>query len=261
MTSVPRLHRGLRVMSRVASILLVLAMAGRATAQAQTGGVQGVIRLLNSKREPVANVELSLTPGDRVTRSDSAGRFRFVALPLGRYLMAARKIGFAPEFVVVEADSTDAAPVELFLDARAQRLATVTINGQRVTYPVRLMDAYTRAARGTGSFFTAEQIDSLFPLDVHSLLTRIPGVHVNGPTIEFVRCREMSSATQRVQVYVDGQQRTRYGLNGENTVRATEALRDIVPSSIQLIEVYSGVARVPGEYLSDACAVILVWLK
>jgi len=27
------------------------------------------------------------------------------------------------------------------------------------------------------------------------------------------------------------------------------------------MEVYSGVARIPGEYLDDACAVILIWRK
>ena len=63
----------------------------------------------------------------------------------------------------------------------------------------------------------------------------------------------------RIQVYVNGVRVTGYG--GGSGEDAFHALRDIRPSSVEIIEVYRGVARIPGEYLADACAVILVWTR
>ncbi len=64
-----------------------------------------------------------------------------------------------------------------------------------------------------------------------------------------------------VRLAEEGVRRTRYSTGGIFDIDAGTALRDIPPSSIQLMEVYGGVARLPGEYLDDACAVILIWLK
>ncbi|MBL0170553.1 MAG: hypothetical protein IPP90_07435 [Gemmatimonadaceae bacterium] len=63
-------------------------------------------------------------------------------------------------------------------------------------------------------------------------------------------------------MWVDGTRWTKYfSRDTLVNVNATKAVRDIPVSSIQLMEVYSGVARIPGEYLDDACAVILIWRK
>ena len=48
-------------------------------------------------------------------------------------------------------------------------------------------------------------------------------------------------------------------LSGGN--EQNETLRLVSTSQVQAIEVYSGVARIPGEFLDDACAVIAIWTK
>jgi hypothetical protein len=159
--------------------------------------------------------------------------------------------------------------------ASPQALTEVTISGKRVMVEARFADAYQRLGRANGDFFTREGMDSLHAVDMKSLLQMIPGVLVNDRGITFLRCegnvfaqnpaynpfdgtqrpRAASAQAAKVQVYVDG---VRVTTTGDD---AFAALRDIRPSSLQLVEVYRGLSRIPGEYLDDACAVILLWTR
>ena len=40
-----------------------------------------------------------------------------------------------------------------------------------------------------------------------------------------------------------------------------EALSLIHPNDIEAIEIYSSVSRIPGEFLDDSCAAIVVWSR
>lgn len=40
-----------------------------------------------------------------------------------------------------------------------------------------------------------------------------------------------------------------------------EAVRLVPIRAIQVVEVYEAAIRIPPEYMSDACAAILVWTK
>lgn len=227
------------------------------------------------------DVEVTLEPGGHLARSDSTGRIRINGITAGEHVVRARRLGFEPlsQRVMFGADGT----VELTLALRssAEELATITVLGKDVTYPARLAEPYKRLARGTGRYFTREQIDSMMPRDVQSLLMHVPGVHVTERSVEFARCRELSN-DQKVQVWVDGNMWTRYNLSrggpamgderataphkGEEAgyqlnVDAMSVLKDIQVSSIQLMEIYAGAAKIPGEYVNDACAVIVIWRK
>ena len=140
-------------------------------------------------------------------------------------------------------------------------MAEVTISGRRVMFPAHLSEAYTRVARGRGSFFTRELIDSLQPWDIKSLLQRLPGVKVNDRSVRFARCDGHATlgSDAHIQVYLDGVRQTHYG--SYLTRDVNDALRDVVISSIQLIEVHPSISSLPPEYGDDACAVILLWSK
>lgn len=209
----------------------------------------------------VPNVEVTLEPGGHLTRSDSTGRFVIRDVAAGEHILRLRRLGFEPasQRLLITAGTTRA--FDVGLRTTAEPMATITILGREVNYPARLQEPYVRASRGTGKYFMREQIDSLFPQDVQSLLMRVPGVHVSGRgDVEFARCREIS-ANQRIQVYVDGTRWTDYNRLGQIGTDVKDALRGIVPSSIQLMEIYAGASKIPGEYLDDACAVILIWKR
>ncbi|MBL0170525.1 MAG: carboxypeptidase regulatory-like domain-containing protein [Gemmatimonadaceae bacterium] len=199
---------------------------------------------------------VALDPSDRQTRTDSLGTFRFAGVAAGEYRVRVRRIGFEAVVMKVVAIADREVVVNVAMMSSAQAIATMTISGKRIDFPVRLTDAYSRMRRSTGYFFSREQIDSLFPLDVSALLMRTPGVRVTGDgRFDFARCK----TSRNIHVWVDGARWTNY--HGFGGMDAHTAVRDIPPSSIQLMEVYSGVARIPGEYLDDACAVILIWRK
>jgi len=245
-----------------------------AAARAQTASLTGTVNVFGDSLQRLAGVELSLEPSGRTTRSDASGAFAFHGVAPAEYRLRARHVGFDSVSMRVVVAGETAVHVALRRPS-AQTLGTVTIAGRRVTYPARFADAYLRASRAHGTFWTREMIDSLFPLDVHSLLMRVPGARENGRTVYFARCAPQDG---HVHVWVDGVRKTNYSVSGGGpsgisvrgggsggapvgNVGPVEALRDVIPSSIQIMEVYSGVARIPGEFLDDACAVIVIWTK
>ena len=246
---------------------------------AQPASIRGHVYVLGDTARGVRDAEVTLFPSGRTARSDSTGAFVIAAATATTYRLRVRRLGFAEWEHKIEVAGPNDPVVQVPLAVAPQALAEVKISGQRVLVPARYAGAYERVARATGDFFTRERIDSLHALDMKSLLQTIPGVSINDRGMTFQRCQANlssvkipssisgasaapeTSATSRahIQVYIDGVRVTDYaGSGGED---AYEAIRYIIPSSVQLIEVYRGVARIPGEYLVDACAVILIWTK
>lgn len=226
---------------------------------AQSGAVLGSVRVLGVDSTRLSDVVVTLTPSDRSARTDSLGQFRFATLQSGDYLLTARRLGYDAVYKTFHVSGDGNVSLRIAMSPIAQRMATITVSGRKITYPVRLSEPYQRLARGTGHFVTREQIDSLFPLDVGALLLRVPGIKVTSRSVEFARCDELGGNNQKVQVWVDGQRWTNYSLGPGLRIGAWEAIRDIPPSSVQLVEIFSGPSTIPGEYVDDACAVILIW--
>ena len=249
----------MRLYSCCGARIVALCMGLGPAAQAQTAAIVGTVHVFGDSVRRLRDVAVVLDPIDRQTRTDSVGGFRFDGVAAGEYRLRVRRVGFEAIVMKVVAVADGEVPVNVAMKSSAQALATMTIAGKRIDYPVRLMEAYTRMRRNTGYFVTREQIDSLFPRDVSSLLMRIPSVRVIGNGgFEFARC----DTDRHIQVWVDGTRWTKYySRDTAINVNAPKAVRDIPVSSIQLMEVYSGVARIPVEYLDDACAVILIWRK
>lgn len=266
------MHPGIRRIALTALFAVVPALP----VHAQAGTVVGLIHARFEDSTRLNDVVVTLTPGDRSARTDSLGEFRFVALTPGDYLLSARRLGYEVAFKTIHVSNDRETGIRIAMIPIAQRLSTINVSGRRVTYPVRLTEPYKRAERGTGHYITREQIDSLNALDLSAVLMRIPGIRARDHNLEFVRCTALGNLDQRIQVWVDGQRWTNYSMDrqrelmpGETmppmeiklNITAYDAIRDIPPSSVQLIELYAGPASIPGNYQADACAVILIWRK
>ena len=259
-------------------LLGALLLVGAVRADGQRATVAGHVHVVGDSTRAVADVEVALVPTLRAVRTDSAGAFRFVDVAPGSYTLRARRVGFDVATLDMTLGAGGAPDVRIAMRAGAQVLAEVTVSGHRLLFPARYAEAYERVAKGRGMYFTTEQIDSLKPYDVKSLLQRVPGVLVNDRGLTFQRCQAgmvsnlgsgfagggvgsgAAPNPAHVQVYLDGVRMTQYS-NGSAVRDANAALVDLLPSRVQLVEVYSGTSRIPGEYLDDACAVILIWTK
>ncbi|MBL8981446.1 MAG: TonB-dependent receptor [Gemmatimonadetes bacterium] len=211
----------------------------------------------------IADAEVALLPGLRIVRTDSSGAFRIFGVRPGIYTVRVRRVGFEVFTQDLEVTAGKApALINASMVVNAQLLAEVVVSGQRLIFPARLSEPYSRVARGRGAFFTRELIDSLQPLDVSSLLMRLPGLRVRDRSIDVGRCTNHGAGAGgpgNLHVFVDGVRRTNY--NSSLGVAAWEALREIVISSVQMVEVHTSINTIPPEYSPDACAVILVWSK
>ena len=220
----------------------------------------------------IAGVDMELVGSGMRRNTDRNGQFRFDGVPVGSYLLHARAMGYQPWVAHVDVQDSRGYAQNIVLQRVATALTEVRIEGQLVKVPARFEDVYRRGARGFGRFITREDIDRLNPLDVKSLLATIPTVQMNDRGVTFQRCQSglsgMSASLKdgwrpaqgpKVQIYIDGLRMTRDQLGEEGDIE--HVLRLVTPSAIQAIEVYTGVSRIPGEFMEDACAVIAIWTK
>ncbi len=224
-------------------------------------------------------------PGALVEVVDGSGRvttgltglYRLVGLTPGPHTLRVRLLGYRPVTMPVDLQDGRALQMDIRLERLPTTLTEVRIEGQLRHVPPRFQDVYRRMTTANGKIFTREDIERFNPLDVESLLQQVPTVRVTHHGIFFARCNEGGASalglggSPGVQIYIDGQRmtgRTSSGrpgarFDGEDPVAAEQrdVMRMVNPSQIQAMEVYSGVARIPGEFLEDACAVIAIWTR
>ena len=266
-------------MVRPARILAALCFAASPLRELAAQGVsEGTITgmVLTAQSTAIVGARITLDSSRVAVASDAAGRFAFRHVAAGRHTLTARRLGFAVATAEATVNAGESTAVVLRLEVTPQVLPEVEVRSRKVIDLPRFTAAVERASRNNGAVFTADDIAKENPLDTKSLLERLPGVHVSDRGIMFDRCQDngmlpgygsgrggsatfgaASGPAPRVQVYVDGLQLTR-DQGGQD---ANEILKGIKPQSVAVMEVYTGIARIPGEYLEDACAVIAIWTK
>jgi hypothetical protein len=213
----------------------------------------------------IAGIEVELVGSGMRASTDAKGRFRFAGVAEGSYDLRVRSVGYLPWVVPLSLLDGRLYDSDVRLQHLPNVLTEVRIEGHQVQVPFRFQEVYRRGALGFGKFITREEIERQNSPDTKSLFQQIPGVLVNDRGITFERCKGLAassfspsaSSPAHVQVYIDGVRMT--GLSPGDD--AEHALRIVPPTAIQAIEVYTGVAQIPAEFLEDACAVIAIWTK
>lgn len=236
--------------------------------------VRGRVTQLGDSTIAVSNADVEIlgTPLKAVTNSE--GRFHFTGLPVGTYEMRVRRFGYVSLTKHISLDAQHPVEENVALRRLQATLSTVVIEGRQTKVPAGFEDVYARAAHENGTFFTAEDIDKLNPLDVGSLLSLVPLAHVSQTKVAFQRCNPAQFAgplammgvktLPKIQVYIDGARVTQIdGWNGSGGADGAiwEELKLVSPRDIQAMEVYNGVTRIPAEFVNDACGVIAIWTK
>ena len=111
-----------------AALLVGLLMSGLipvvARAQEQAAAIAG--RIADTAGTPLSGVRVTAVELGRVTLSDSAGGFRFVAVPRGSYTLSFARLGLAPETRRV-AVGPDVAPLQVLMHSARVQLSPVQV--------------------------------------------------------------------------------------------------------------------------------------
>ena len=220
---------------------------GTATEPTISGIVKDVAGL------PLAEVEVGIIRGERlqhffITAAD--GKFLLAGVNRGMVPLRIRRLGYAMQFLDVDARLPSAATLEIVLKTVPGELEEVTIAG---TEQVRLHEFYQhKEQRGTFARFLEQgEIQRLGPTNPSDLFRSVPGIVISsastgaGYTIRIRGCQPM--------VWVDGQR-----------VPGAELDEVIKPEEIAAIEFYPSSAGIPAQYLERGnrlCGLILVWTK
>ena len=226
---------------------------GRVLLAGDTIGVSGAV---------VEVVGLAVT-----TTATRTGFYRMTDLSPGAQTLRVRRLGYQPVTLNVELEENRTLQRDIRLERLPTALTEVRIEGQLRKVPPRFDDVYRRMATANGKFLTREDIERLNPPDIQSLLMRVATVRVNDQGVQFARCEQggayalSRSGSTGVQIYVDGFRMTGRSGSTSDSNEQREVLMMVKPSQIQAIEIYSGVSRIPGEFLDNACAVIAIWTR
>jgi hypothetical protein len=236
---------------RVAVLLLPFGLvAGLAGAQEPTSRIVGTVTD-SATGLPLAGVQATLLGTAQTATTSSQGRFEFLGLAAGRYVVHVRTVGYG------------GATLEADLAAGAVIRVSPSLQG-----------FYQRAAGGFGYFLKREDIERINPTETSELLRAVPGIEVTrqgGNWESSIRSAETpltmadGQATEcPVQVYV----------NGHMVPTALDAFNfnpgaiDLVrPQDIEGIEVYRRRTEIPHQFMRSGsfgqppCAVILIWTR
>lgn len=250
--------------ARCLLILLLLLPPGPTAGQA-LGTLTGVVT--GADAVPLALARIRVLGSELVVLTRTDGRFEVAGVSPGSRSLEVRMLGYARVLVpvVVVAGETLHVPVTLAIEAVP--LKAVEIEGAAVAAISPALRGFEeRRARGTGHFFTRQEIARMQPRVFTDVLRRVPGVRLVPATRAYgnddiVRMERSTGITGAracpVLFYVNG---TPFPVTGDLPINLY-----IAPEDIVAIEIYSGTSSIPPEFHSSMhnarCGVIVIWTR
>lgn len=248
----PRTRHGAIVFSLAACIVAAPFTLTAQRGEVGTGGVSGVVK--DSSGFPVVGAIVTVGGTQLTAETDEEGQFQLAKASPGELSIRVRRLGYKPDTVRVTVLAGEQHPVNITLARLAVELQPLVIYGRR-NVTGRMAGFYERLGRGMGHFLTREQIERRNPMNMTDMFRMIPGARVEtrGMGSQAVRFR---GSRQAPLVWLDG-----------TPLYAGEFDLDTVdPRSFEGIEIYSGPASVPAEFLgnritSSSGGTIILWTR
>lgn len=246
-------------------------LGAAATARPAVGQtrVEGVV--VDSVQRPIVSASV-LVQGRAVTTTSEAGRFRLDASDVAPLAIVVRRLGFAPESLVVRPGQDTALVV--VLKAREVALAAQRVVAAATEGPLRLRGFYRRLeerGRGlnTGYFITPEAIAERTRFRPTQLFEAVPSIRLVKAASRPFAWRVLGRGACAMTIYVDGVrmnglQQAASGSRERSRDSGEEFLDEFVNAgSVIGVEVYTSRANLPMGYemLNGGCGVVLVWTK
>lgn len=214
----------------------------------------------------IARAALTVVGSHVVAYTDGWGYYHLYHVPRGATGVDVRALGYVKLRQSVALSGSGTLHQDLVLTRLPHLIAEMVINGRAMRVPRGFEEIYRRGALGWGAFITREQIDSMDPVDLKTMLATIPGVFVNDRGVFFQRCH-----VGNPQLWIDGQRVTRFkkimmadrnsmGVPPPDPYFLNEMLAGVKPNDVQAIEVYRSNSETPAEFLDGSgCGVVAVW--
>jgi TonB family protein len=242
----------LRRSSIIAYVLAMTASPPIMVAQEPQGSLVGTV--LDSLGGPLSGAQVSVQGTNVRAVTDASGAFRLSRLPAGEATLFIRRLGYRPESPTARVNPSAERRLEIRLSALAMRLPTVEVRRRAEVYDSRLKGFNARKEKRVGHFVTREDLDRMSSARFIDALRGIPGVQMRpirgGGTTVAVRGSRCPPL-----VFIDG-------------FPAGAGVMDLDMldlAGVEGIEVYSGVATVPAEFMGarggHGCGVIAVWSR
>jgi TonB-dependent starch-binding outer membrane protein SusC len=230
---------------------------------AQDGALRGIVNTAEKKPLPEARVSVVGTP--LVTVSDTDGTFRIVALPSGSQAVEVKMFGYGPSLLLVEIVAGKTATLEVTLSPVAAPLETVNVMADTMIVP-GMRGFQERKARGTGKFFTREDIERMQARLFTDVLRRVPGMQVQrvnssygaGYSVQTGRTQSINGGRVcPVLFYING---APFPMLGDVPIN-----NFISPEEVAAVEVYTGASQLPPQFNSSMynsrCGVVVIWTR
>lgn len=231
-------------------------------AVAGIGVIDGVVT--DTLLRPLGAADISVIGVDARVVTSESGKFRFLQVPAGQYLLVVRRIGFAPTSGIIEVPADDTLRLAYTLGRSITMLDTMAVNSRRVT--TRMLEFEVRRRQAQGQFLTQEEIERKGSIQIADHLRNFRGIEISRVTTQqfagtqIYSRREGGGYTQDsqlnycpLQVVLDG------------IILPRNFNLDLLPSPKQIagIEVYSGPATVPPQFGGPdrRCGLMAVWTR
>ena len=120
----------------------------------------------------VGGVNVQVVGAGLIQVTDAAGRFRFVGLAAGTYVITARRLGYGERSDSIQVAAADTVTHVLLMSRVPVALSEIVISGKSLRFPQYFEPAYKRLARGRGFFVTREDIAAWTAKDFEAILNR-----------------------------------------------------------------------------------------
>ncbi len=237
--------------------LALLALSASATFAQSTGTVTG--KVSDESGAPVANVRLVIVGTTLEVTTPVTGEFRVNAVPAGRVVVRAFKLGFKSVVDTISLSAGGSATANFKLVESLVSLGQVVVTGTAGNQERRAQSAEVASLDASGIAATQPTISTVGTM----LQSQLPGVSVSGGsgetgTANQIRIRGASSInlSNEPLIFIDGIRVNDGFTGGGSGGQAYDRMNDLNPDEIESVEVVKGPAAAT-LYGADASAGVI----
>jgi hypothetical protein len=261
----------LTVRRRIVAVLLLLStVPGMAIAQRKANAprgadapstpMRGVIDgfVSDTNLVPLAGAEISVLRTPTKILTNAGGRFRFIDVAPGPYLLIVKRLGYRPTSAVIDVPSGDTVRLSYTLERAAQGLAAVQITEKKQS--LRMLEFEQRKKLAQGEFFTAEDFEKRVALTLPDVLRFSKTMSL---TPDNTNNGNLVALSNREGGGIGGYCPMQFLLDGIPLPAGFPMSILPAPRDVAGVEIYSGPSSVPLQFggADRRCGMVLVWTK